>query len=412
MKYGLIGEKLGHSFSKEIHALLADYTYELTELTPEETDDLMQRKDFSAINVTIPYKERVMPFLDRISENAEKIGSVNTIVNKNGTLYGYNTDILGMKALICRHTESFTGKNVLILGGDGGTARTAYAAAAELGAKNIYRVSRTPREGFIDYQTALQTDANVIINTTPVGMFPKTDAMPIDPAAFKNISLVIDAIYNPLRTPLVLAAQKAGIAAEGGLYMLAAQAVYACRLFTGKEFNNEVFQKIYAKIRAEKENIVLIGMPGCGKTTVGKMLAERLHRPFIDVDAEIVAEGGREISEIFAADGEEEFRRAESRMIKKIAEYARGAVIATGGGAVLRGENTEALKKDGRIYFIDRAAELLLPTADRPLANSVQSIKKRFEERYGIYCESADVHIISDNDAEHTAKQIEEDFLS
>ncbi|MCQ2414420.1 MAG: shikimate dehydrogenase, partial [Clostridia bacterium] len=263
MKYGLIGGKLGHSFSKEIHARLADYEYELKELPPEGVDELMTSKDFCAVNVTIPYKERVLPFMEQIDEGARRIGSVNTVVNRDGRLCGYNTDYMGMRSLILRHCGGLDGKTVLILGGDGGTARTAYAVATDLGAKAVYRVSRSAKDGFIDYPTALTVDADVIINTTPVGMFPDTDGMPIDVKAFPHLSLVIDAVYNPLRTPLVLAAQEMGIPAEGGLYMLVSQAVYACTHFTGREFGEETFRTVFAKTRSEKENIVLTGMPGC-----------------------------------------------------------------------------------------------------------------------------------------------------
>ncbi len=412
MKYGLIGERLAHSFSKEIHERLGLYSYELCELAPNELSAFMEKRDFCAINVTIPYKQAVMEHLDFIDERAKRIGAVNTVVNKNGRLFGYNTDYFGMRSLIERYTDTLSGKTVLILGG-GGTSNTALAVAADMGADKILRVSRSEKNGFITYAEACESYsyANVIINTTPVGMYPNVDGTPIDLSNFSELSLVIDAVYNPIRTNLVLTARKKGISAEGGLYMLVAQALMAARLFTDSEIDTELFSKIYGEILTEKENIVLIGMPGCGKTSVGRLLARELGRTFLDTDEIIVSKEGREITEIFADRGEGYFRDVESSCVSDTAREVRGAIISTGGGAILREENERALRRTGRIYFINRNIDNIRPTPDRPLAYDREALRKRFEERYSIYKASCDLEIVSDDIMEHTALEIRKDFF-
>lgn len=286
-KYGCIGKKLTHSFSKEIHARLADYPYELMELAEEEIAPFFAKKDFAAINVTIPYKQTVIPYLDSISPVAERIGAVNTIVNRAGTLYGYNTDYFGMKALIARVGIDLAGKKVLVLG-TGGTSRTARVVAADLGAAEILTVSRRKTEDYITYEEAVtvHTDAQVIINTTPAGMYPNCDEKPIDIRFFPNLEGVIDAVYNPLRTNLVLDAQQRGIKAEGGLYMLVMQAVVAVERFLDVSIAKETADRVFASIYASKENIVLTGMPGSGKSTVGRLL-DADGFTFVDTDAEV-----------------------------------------------------------------------------------------------------------------------------
>lgn len=413
MQYGLIGERLGHSFSKIVHGYLAEYEYELCELPREDVDAFLCKREFCAINVTIPYKETVIPYLSYIDPHAEEIGAVNTIVNRDGRLYGYNTDFYGMKSLIERMELDFCGKKVAILG-TGGTSRTAMAVAKALGAAEYFRVSRTAKGGAIDYESLYRdhADTDFIINTTPAGMYPNIDDAPIDLEKFSAISGVIDAIYNPLRPKLLTKAREMGIPAEGGLYMLVAQAVRAAEIFLDRSYPTDTCEVIYRRILRQKENIVLIGMPGCGKSTVGKLLAEKLSREIYDMDTCIVQTAGKEITDIFSAVGESGFRDLETRVLKEQLARMGGIVLATGGGAILRDENVAALRQNGRLYFLDRPLCDLLPTADRPTASSTEAIRRRYEERYFRYCSVADVRIPVDASPEEIAEKIRKDFLA
>ena len=406
MKYGLIGEKLGHSFSKTVHSKIASYDYELLEIPKTDIDSFMQKRDFCCINVTIPYKETVISYLDEISDEAKSIGAVNTIVNKNGRLFGYNTDFYGLSSLINKNSIEIKNKTVLILG-SGGTSKTANAVCESMNARKIFTVSRNGGEGFITYQQAAAIDAEVIINTTPVGMFPNNFAVPISLDGFKNLEAVVDVIYNPLKTQLVLSAQRRGIKAVGGLYMLYAQAVKAAEIFTENEIKTHVFNDIFK----EKQNLVLVGMPSCGKTTFGKILSAELNKSFIDTDEEIIKRSGMPISEIFEKFGEKYFRDLESEVINDLSAY-QGMVIATGGGAILREENVNALKQNGKIIFIDRPLSMLITTDDRPLSKSRELLEKRYNERYGIYSSVCDVKIKADGEINDTAKLIKEGFLN
>ncbi len=410
MKYGLIGEKLGHSFSKEVHSQLADYQYELNEIAREDFDAFAKKRDFIAINITIPYKEQIIPYLAYIDPIASQIGAVNTVVNRDGKLYGYNTDFFGMQSLASHANITFEDKKVIILG-TGGTSKTARAAALEGGAKSVFRVSRSGKDGAITYEELYSShaDADVIINTTPCGMYPNTDTCAVDLDKFTSLSGVLDAVYNPLNSKLVIEAKKKGIAAEGGLYMLIAQAVKASQIFLDTSYPTSVMDQIYNKIYTQKQNVVLIGMPGSGKSTVGSILAEKLGKSFIDTDQEIVKAAGKEITEIFALEGEERFRDRETVAILD-ASKKTSSIISTGGGAILRDKNVSALKNNGKIYFIDRPLSALLPTDDRPLANSKEMIKKRFNERYDLYLSVCDVKIDADCTAEQVAEKILGDF--
>ena len=410
MEYGLIAEKLGHSFSKEIHAKLADYDYELKELRPEEVKDFILKKDFKAINVTIPYKETVMPYLDEIDDKAMLIGSVNTIVNNDGKLYGYNTDFFGMEQLILKNGVSLKDKKVLILG-SGGTAKTAFAVSKHLGAEKIYFVSRSKTDSTITYDEALSChfDAEVIINTTPVGMYPNIEKTPVDLRCFKKLSAVIDVIYNPLKTQLLLNAEKVGIKAVGGLYMLIAQAKVACEYFLNKKIDDSVMDAVYKDILSSKQNVVFVGMPSSGKSTVGKLVAEKLSRKFLDTDLLIFEKTGMTPAEIINGRGENEFRLIESEVISEISKLS-GVVIATGGGAILNDENIKNLKKNGRIWFIDRNVDSLIPTSDRPLSSTKEQLIKRYNERYPVYMACADFVLKDIESAEKTAEQTIKDF--
>lgn len=405
MEYAVIGEHLTHSFSKEIHDELADYFYVVHEVAREQLSDFITARQYQGLNVTIPYKKDVMPLLDWIDDAAQSIGAVNTIVNRDGYLMGYNTDFFGLSALIERTGVTIAGEKVLILG-TGGTSVTANAIAHAMGAATVLRVSRSAGDDVITYEEmyAYHQDATVIINTTPVGMYPNTNASPIDLSCFPHCRGVIDAIYNPLRSELVLDALSRGIKASGGLYMLVAQAAKAAALFLNDESVLSKIEEVYQTIRLSKENIVLIGMPGCGKSTVGKQLQHLLDREFFDSDVEIVASAGTDIPSIFREQGEEEFRRLESAIIRRLADNT-SCIIATGGGAVLKAENISALRKNGTLVFLDRPLSNLLPTDDRPLSSNQEMLEKRYYERMPIYRACADM-VVCGNTAEDSVNTI------
>ena len=392
MEYGCIGEHLGHSFSKEIHRELADYEYEIREVAREDLDAFMKAHDFRAINVTIPYKEDVIPYLAHISDVAASIGAVNTIVNRDGKLYGYNTDFFGMSSLIKRAGISLSGKKVLILG-TGGTSKTATAVASSLGASETIRVSRAAKDGAVTYNDAYDkhSDAGVIINTTPCGMYPNADAAPVDLKRFSDLTGVIDAIYNPLRTKLYEQAVLLGIPAACGLFMLVAQAARACGIFLDKDIADSETERVFSKLMWEKENIVFVGMPGVGKTTVGQAVAVSLGRRFVDTDDEITRVSGRTPEEIIRTDGEAEFRKIESRVIADVIAPLTSAVIATGGGTVLAKENVSRLKQNGRIVLLERPLDEIASTSSRPLSSTRELLEARYRERMPVYAAVADV---------------------
>ena len=407
MKYGLIGEHLGHSFSAPIHEQITGEPYEIREIAPGDLEAFLRAADFRAVNVTIPYKQAVIPFLDEISGGAREIGAVNTVVNREGRLFGTNTDYEGLTRLIRRVIPDLSGKKTLVLG-TGGTSRTAVYAARALGADPVYRVSRTGREGSLTYEQAARdhADAALIINTTPCGMYPDNGSAPADPAGFPALEGVVDAIYNPLRTRLVLAARKRGIPAEGGLYMLVRQAVRAAEIFRDTAYPPETTERVFRGILREKENIVLTGMPGSGKSAVARLLGRSLGREVLDTDAMIVREAGMEITEIFARYGEAHFRDLETRVLRE-ASALSGKIISTGGGAVLRGENVDALRQNGRLFWLDRAPEELVPTDDRPLADSAEKMAALYRTRKPVYEATADERIPVRGTAEDAAREIE-----
>ena len=389
-KYGCIGKKLTHSFSKEIHAKLADYQYDLIELNEEEIAPFFTKKEFAAVNVTIPYKQTVIPYLDSVSPIAERIGAVNTIVNKDGKLYGYNTDYYGMKALIERLGIVMSGKKVLILG-TGGTSKTARVVAQDMGAEEILIVSRRKSEGCVTYEEAAvnHADAQVIINTTPSGMYPDCGAKPVDIQPFGQLEGLVDVVYNPLRTNLVMDARERGIQAEGGLYMLVMQAVVAVEKFLDTTIDKETADQVYASVLAAKENIVLTGMPGSGKSTVGKLL-DLPGFSFVDTDAEVEKRCGCAIRELIAEKGGQYFRDLETEVIREVSMES-GRIISTGGGAILREENIRYLKQNGKLFFLNADPDRLEISDSRPLSDTVEKMKKLYAERIGIYRSTADV---------------------
>lgn len=406
MKYGLIGEHLKHSYSCEIHAQIADYEYELHEIPPSGLGEFLKKREFNAINVTIPYKQDVIPYLDEISDTAKRIGAVNTIVNRNGRLYGDNTDFAGMLALAKHIGVDMKGRKVLILG-TGGASKTGHALAEYMGAQSVFYVSRSGKDGSISYEQAVteHSDAQIIINATPVGMFPKQDGRPIDISAFPKLEGVIDAIYNPLRTNLILDAQERGIPAEGGLYMLSAQAVHASAVFRDIPLDESLVDKAFKSVKNDKQSIVLIGMPSSGKTTVGRILAEKCGKQLADTDEYIVRKIGMPISDFFAKHGEAEFRKIEKETAAELSATG-GRIIATGGGAVLDAENVRALKQNGVLVFLDRRPENLIATDDRPLASRRSALEKLYAERYDIYCAAAELHIDANTTPEAEADAI------
>lgn len=393
MEYGCIGEYLTHSFSREIHAQLQGYPYELKEIPMGQLDAFMTERDFRGINVTIPYKQAVIPFLKEVEQTASAIGAVNTVVNRDGQLYGYNTDFGGMADLIRRTGIDLKNKKVLILG-TGGTSHTAMAVAKALGAASVQKVSRSPKTGVLTYEQVMEDhlDAQVLINTTPRGMFSRQSGMPLDPRLFQNLCGAIDAVYNPLRTEFILKARSMGVPASGGLYMLVRQAVLASEIFLGIRYPEQITENVYQKIKASKENIVLTGMPGSGKTTVGTLLAKALDRPYWDTDALITGKTGQTPAQIIQAQGERAFRDVETEVIREVSART-GSVIATGGGAILRDENVELLRMNGKLCFLDRPVQQLLPTDDRPLSSTKEAILQRYQERYPIYLSTADTVI-------------------
>lgn len=403
--YGLLGRKLGHSWSVPIHQALGCKDYRLIELEPEELGNFLRREDIGGLNVTIPYKRDVMVFCDVIDEGAKAIGSVNTIVRRAGKLYGYNTDIDGFLYMLRRARISLMGKKVVVLG-SGGASLTAQAAAKREGAREVVVVSRT---GPDNYENLPQRhgDAEVLVNTTPVGMWPDMTGRPVDLFAFPDMEAVADVIYNPGRTGLLLQAKKGGLRRAGGLPMLVAQAKRAEELFFDKVIPDGETENIIAQLWRDRTNLVLVGMPGCGKTTVGRALARLSGKPFVDLDEEIVRRADKPIPEIFRTEGEEAFRALEAQALAEICAQS-GQVIATGGGAVLRAENRDIMRRAGRVYFLRRALEEL-PTDGRPLSQK-GSLEEMYRVRKPLYSAAADTVIDNSVALEATAELIWRDF--
>jgi len=403
--YGLLGRKLGHSWSVPIHQALGCEDYRLIELEPEELGDFLRREDIGGLNVTIPYKRDVMAFCDVIDEGAKAIGSVNTLVRRGGKLYGYNTDIDGFLYMLRRARISLMGKKVVVLG-SGGASLTAQAAARREGAREVVVVSRAGPDNYENLPRR-HGDAEVLVNTTPVGMWPDMTGRPLDLFAFPDMEAVADVIYNPGRTGLLLQAKKGGLRRAGGLPMLVAQAKRAEELFFDKVIPDGETENIIAQLWRDRTNLVLVGMPGCGKTTVGQALARLSGKPFVDLDEEIVRRADKPIPEIFRTEGEEAFRALEAQALAEICAQS-GQVIATGGGAVLRAENRDIMRRAGRVYFLRRALEEL-PTDGRPLSQK-GSLEEMYRVRKPLYSAAADTVIDNSVALEETAELIWRDF--
>ncbi len=406
MEYGLIGKKLGHSFSKTIHERIGNYDYEMKELNENEFISFMNKKEFKGINVTLPYKEKVIPYLNHVSSTAKRINAVNVVINKNGLLYGYNTDYDGFKAMINYNHIQIKDKVVLILG-TGGTSKTTTAVIQDLGVKKIIYASSSFKEGSITYQeiSSYYDEVEVIINTTPKEMYPNNDQEIISLDNFSSLEAVIDVIYNPLKTNLILKAEQKKIKSCNGLYMLVAQAIFARELFIDKKVDDNLIKKVYEELRLKKENIVLLGMPSSGKSTLGKILAKKLNRDFIDLDEEIVKRINMDIATYFKLYGEKSFREVETSVVKEFAKIS-GLVIATGGGVILKKENINFLKQNGNLYFIDRDLDNLIATNSRPLSSNKDDLKAMFTCRYPFYLEYADYALKNNGTIEEAIEKL------
>lgn len=395
-RYGLIGEKLGHSFSKPIHEGLTGEDYGIFPLSRDEFHRFMERREFDGINVTIPYKQDVIPYCALVDERARRIGAVNTIVNHSGILQGYNTDYDGFAELLRENRMDPAGKRALVLG-SGGTSKTVRTVLTDLGAASVRIVSRHPQDGELSYSQALeQPDTQFIVNTTPAGMFPNVEEQPIDLAGFPHLEAVIDVIYNPLRTRLLQQAAELGIPCANGLLMLVSQARAAAERFRGITIPIERGREVYRSLCLEKRNIVLIGMPMSGKSTMGRQLAAALGRKFLDSDEWIVAQAGMEIPEIFRQFGEPAFRERERQAIRELS-LKNGLVLATGGGSILDPENVRNLRMNGVILFLDRPLERLAVGKGRPLAKSPEEIAALYQRRYPLYRAACDHRIDFDD---------------
>ena len=400
MKCGLLGRKLGHSYSPQIHNLLGTYSYDLFEKEPEQLAAFLKGGDFTGINVTIPYKKDVIPYLDALSPAAQKIGSVNTIVRRaDGSLFGHNSDYFGFVSLVKYSGIPVEGRKVLVLG-SGGTSNMVVTALRDLSAVPIV-ISRSGENNYDNLER--HADASVIVNTTPVGMYPNTGISPIDLRLFPKLEGVLDVVYNPAKTKLLLDAEALGIPNANGLWMLVAQAKEASEYFTGKKLSDEVIGKIHRTLSHQMKNLILIGMPGCGKSTIGAALAQRLGRKFVDADEEVVKSAGKPIPEIFAQDGEEAFRQWETATLNSLGKQS-GLVIATGGGCVTQNRNFAALHQNGYIIWLERDLTLL-PTDGRPLSQS-NRLEEMYKLRKPMYEAFADIRVENAGNPEQTVKEI------
>lgn len=408
IRCGLIGEKLSHSFSPQIHSHFCDYSYTLFEMSESEVGDFIRSNKYDATNVTIPYKKTVMPFLDEIGDEAGRIGSVNTIIRtESGALRGENTDYFGFSYMLERSGIEIGGKNVLILG-TGGASLTAKAVCADLGARSIMFVSR---KGEVNYDNVYDkcADTEVIINCTPVGMYPKNLASPIELDRFSALAGVADMIYNPAKTKLLLDAERLGINHVNGLSMLVAQAKRACELFLGERIDNGEIDRICSLIESETGNIILVGMPGCGKTTIAKALAKMTGRELVDTDALIIQSEGRPIPEIFASEGEEYFRACESRIAAEVGKIS-GKIISTGGGIVTREVNLDSLRQNGKVFFIRRSLGLLSRDG-RPLSKDAD-LEEMYKKRLPLYLAFADYTVDNSTTVRECAEAIADIFFN
>lgn len=400
--FGLLGRKLGHSLSPQIHEKLGDYKYDLFCKEPEELDSFFADKSLKGYNVTIPYKVNAFNACDELSQRAKKIGSVNTCIRRaDGTLYGDNTDYFGFSYMAKKAGADFKDKKVLVLG-SGGASLTVQIVAQDEGAREVIVVSRTGENNYGNLN--LHYDSDIIVNTTPVGMYPDNGEKLIELSHFEKCTCVLDLIYNPLKTQLLLDAEKLGKNFANGLSMLVAQAVKSAEQFIDKEIPETEIDRVYNELLKERRNILLIGMPGSGKSTIGRLLSEKLGRSFVDTDEMIVEKAGKSIPEIFADNGEKCFRDIEEECVKEISKEMC-KVIATGGGALLRERNRFAMMENSVIIFLDREVSSLA-TDGRPLSSSEEKVKKLYEERFPIYKSLADFTVKTNDNPQVTLNEV------
>ena len=413
MRYGLIGEKLGHSFSKDIHERIADYTFDLIPLSKEEFKTFMEKKEFTALNVTIPYKKDVIPYLDEMDEHAKAIGAVNTIVNRDGKLKGYNTDFTGFLYMVKKHNVHMEGKKVLIIG-NGGASAAIQAVVQHESAGSMVIVDVVPGNGAISYDEMFSShlDAETIINTSPIGMYPRIGNAPIDISMFHKCEAVLDVIYNPILTRLCFEAQEMDIKRVNGLEMLIAQAKQSVEFFLDKSIDDQIIDDIYQDMLRERCNIVLIGMPSAGKTTIGKMLENRMQKEFIDLDDIIIEKAGKSIPEIFEESGEAGFRAIETEAAIEVSKL-NNKIIATGGGTIMHKVNMDYLRQNGITIFIDRDVDKLISSdPNRPLSKSSDALAKMHAERLPLYQKYAAYVAVNNSDIESTVTEIVEAYHS
>lgn len=409
MRVGLVGGKLGHSFSKPIHEKLADYTYDLIPLTEEEFHEFFKKKEFDAVNVTIPYKETVMQYCDVIDEKASAIHVVNTIVNRDGKLYATNTDFAGLKQMIQHNGVEICGKVCCILG-TGGTSKTAEAVLHDMGAEKVYIVGRNQTDPIISYEDLEKyQEIQVFINATSVGMYPKNDECLINLKKFPNAEAVVDVIYNPMKTKLCQQAEEQGLRAVNGLEMLVAQAKYAVEFFLDTKIADREIDRIVAEMKKDMMNLVLIGMPGCGKSTIGKKTAKEIGKTFVDLDKEIEKEAKMTIPEIFERYGESRFRKIEQEVCARIAKE-HGQVISCGGGIIKNAENMEKLRQNGIVFHIRRNVNALAVGGNRPLSTSREKLRQMEQERMPLYQKYSDIEINNDTVFKLAVQKVKEGF--
>lgn len=400
MKCGLLGRTLGYSYSPKIHGYLGNYSYELFEKEPEELESFLKNGDFNGINVTIPYKKDVIPYLDELSPTARKMGAVNTIVRRSdGTLLGHNTDYFGFQSMIIHAGIPVEGKKALVLG-SGGASNTVRNVLLEMGA-NVIVISRSGENNYNNLH--LHKDAALIVNTTPVGVYPKTGISPVDLKQFPSLQGVLDVVYNPAKTQLLLDADAMGLPHENGLWMLVAQAKESSEWFTGNAIDDSVIAKIHQKLSSQMKNIILIGMPGCGKSTIGAMLAKVTGRLFMDADETIVSMAKKSIPDIFSQDGEDVFRQWETTTLAELGKQS-GRIIATGGGCVTKERNYNLLHQNGNIFWLQRDIEKL-PTNGRPLSQQ-NSLASMYQTREPMYRQFSDYTVDNNGGVELTVQQI------
>lgn len=399
MNCGLLGRTLGHSYSPHIHALLGDYTYSLFEKEPQQLEDFLKQGEFSGLNVTMPYKQAVITYLDELSPIAQKLGAVNTIVRRNGRLVGHNTDFFGFSSMLAESGLEPGGKKCLVLG-SGGASRTVCAVLEKLGSEVVV-ISRNGKDHYGNL--SIHGDAAIIVNTTPVGMYPDTLISPVELSLFPRLEGVLDVIYNPARTQLLLDAQKRSLVTMNGLWMLVAQAWESTQWFTGHSIPEDQIRQIYRQLKLHMENIILIGMPGCGKTTIGQLLARQTGKTFADTDELVCRLAGKTIPEIFAEDGESVFRAWETQAIAQLGKRS-GLVIATGGGCVTQSRNHPLLHQNGTLIWLCRELDLL-PTDGRPLSQRTAP-EQLYRIRKPMYEAFADQQIDNSGDPQDTVRTI------